>query len=300
MKTTLGKFLYSPALTKVGNLLPASIKAAVKSVIRVPRRKSFAMGYYKESLRAVDIWARKYSEDTNFYYRLTPLNRLHLANLIALITGESVSKISGYFDELEFDETLRQHISAIVKVAGYGDDIEVNYGRRLGWYAFVRITKPKVTVETGVDHGVGSCILSSALLRNAEEGYPGVYFGTDINPQAGKLLTGVYASVGKILYGDSITSLRALDHQIDLFINDSDHSAEYEYLEYMTVLDKLSPSALILGDNSHVTSSLPDFSFQTHRQFVFFSEKPADHWYPGAGIGISFLKKSAAPDLPPL
>jgi hypothetical protein len=43
-----------------------------------------------------------------------------------------------------------------------------------------------------------------------------------------------------ILYGDSIESLAKLDESIDLFINDSDHSAEYEAREYITVGPRLS------------------------------------------------------------
>jgi hypothetical protein len=75
-----------------------------------------------------------------------------------------------------------------------------------------------------------------------------------------------------------------------LFINDSDHSADYEYAEYEVINPKLSQSAIILGDNSHVTDKLSLFSRLQARNYVFFSEKPDQHWYPGAGIGISFRK----------
>ncbi|MGH8488547.1 MAG: class I SAM-dependent methyltransferase [Gammaproteobacteria bacterium] len=85
-------------------------------------------------------------------------------------------------------------------------------------------------VETGVDKGLGSCVLA-ALLRHAAEGFPGRYYGTDINPAAGGLFCGEYARTGRILYGDSVRSLAQLDEPIDFFINDSDHSADYEALE---------------------------------------------------------------------
>jgi hypothetical protein len=92
------------------------------------------------------------------------------------------------------------------------------------------------------------------------------------------------------LYGDSIESLKKLDVAIDLFINDSDHSADYEAEEYKIIADKLSERAFVLGDNSHVTDKLLEFSLATNRQFIFFKEKPLNHWYPGAGIGISFKR----------
>jgi predicted O-methyltransferase YrrM len=287
MRALTSILLENSSLFKIAKMLPAPMKSFIKDMTRVPRRRAFAMSYFEASLQRIEIWSKKDSEDSNFYYKLTPHNRAHLAHLIAYITGTPSNKIVGYFDELEQDEELRAHIGSGVRTAGYGKDIVVNYGRRLGWYAFARIMKPKVIVETGVDHGVGSCVLASALLRNAAEGAPGRYYGTDINPKAGQLLTERYASTGEILYGDSITSLNAMDQKIDLFINDSDHSAEYEYHEYHAIIEKLSENGLILGDNSHVTESLLKFSEEKGRKFLFFSEKPADHWYPGAGIGIS-------------
>ena len=95
-----------------------------------------------------------------------------------------------------------------------------------------------------------------------------------------------------ILQGFQQQSLNRLDCSIDLFINDSDHSAEYEEREYACVAAKLSPAAMLLGDNSHVTDKLYQFALATGRNFLFFSEKPADHWYPGAGIGAAWAKKA--------
>jgi hypothetical protein len=44
----------------------------------------------------------------------------------------------------------------------------------------------------------------------------------------------------------------------------------------------------VLGDNAHATSALFDYSLKTNRRFLFFAEKPKAHFYPGAGIGVSF------------
>lgn len=148
-------------------------------------------------------------------------------------------------------------------------------------------TKPSVVVETGVDKGLGSVVLCSALLKNRSEGQPERYIETDLNPKAGYLLKGDYAEVGQIIYGDSITSLRTLDLPFDIFINDSDHSQEYEAQEYETVAGKLSAGAVILGDNSHVTDKLLRLSRATGRHFLFWKEEPENHWYPGGGIGFS-------------
>jgi predicted O-methyltransferase YrrM len=169
-------------------------------------------------------------------------------------------------------------------------DKEARYGRRVGWYALTRVLKPRIIVETGVDKGLGACLLTAALKRNAQEKHKGRYFGTDINPVAGYLLSGDYAEYGRILYGDSIESLEEFDGEIDLFINDSDHSAQYEAKEYEAVAAKLSAQAIILGDNAHATDKLLEFSLRTNRHFIFFEEGPTNHWYPGGGIGISFVR----------
>lgn len=203
-----------------------------------------------------------------------------------------VSSIVSYIDEVEGDKELKQHILDATKGNDFSfmADQEVRFGRRIGWYAIVRAKKPKVVIETGVDKGLGACVLAAALKRNKAEGHAGEYYGTDIDLNAGYLLSGDYSENGRILYGDSIESLSKFDHKIDLFINDSDHSAEYEAEEYKVIAKKLSEDAIILGDNSHVTDKLLNFSLETNRNFVFFQEKPLAHWYPGAGIGISFKR----------
>jgi len=220
---------------------------------------------------------------------LTPNNKHHLAHTISVVTNCPVSTVLAYFEEIEHDEHLKTHIHARVLTSPfrYSCDSEAMFGRRLGWYAFVRVLKPKTVVETGVDKGLGSIVLCAALLRNGQEGFPGQYYGTDINPRAGLLLAEPYSNVGRILYGDSLRCLATIP-SIDLFINDSDHSVQYEQSEYEAIAPKLGPSGVILGDNAHATDALARFSEARGRRFVFFKEEPARHWYPGAGIGISF------------
>jgi predicted O-methyltransferase YrrM len=250
-----------------------------------------AMRFHNIRLGQIFRWAVQSREDTNFTYNLTPDNKLYLANMISVITGASIETVQGLFREVETDDVLRNHILTKTQTSQYRivADSRVEFGRRLGWYALVRLMKPGVVIETGVDKGLGAVLLCSALLRNRAEGKPGRYFGTDIAPKAGYLLTDQYAEVGQVLYGDSIESLKKLAGPIDLFINDSDHSAIYEYDEYETIIGKLGEGGIILGDNAHVTSRLAEFSGKHNRRFLYFQEVPQDHWYPGAGIGFSFL-----------
>ena len=258
--------------------------------LRIPKRVLYAMSYYNKKYVQILKWGIHSKETANYTYDLTETNLFYLAQTVAVVTGVDGKIILDYINEARNNEELKQHIiDATLKSAQkeYAD-LRVDFGRRLGWYAFARAMKPKITVETGVDKGIGSVLLCSALLKNRDEGFEGYFFGTDINPEAGYLLGGKYAEVGKILYGDSIKTLSQFTEKIDLFINDSDHSSDYEYREYITIKDKISERAVLLGDNSHTSDKLAIFSKETNRNFLFFKEEPSQHWYPGAGIGISF------------
>ncbi|MFM8856779.1 MAG: class I SAM-dependent methyltransferase [Actinomycetota bacterium] len=253
-------------------------------------RTRYALSYYYSPLLNLVRWLFRSNETTNLTYDLELNNRNYLAALIAHVLGIEFSTVVRFIDEIENDAELKRHIIDTTTASRLGvvADSEVRFGRRIGWYAFVRALKPRVVIETGVDKGLGACVLTAALMKNREEGYEGRYYGTDINPDAGYLLSGKYANCGQIIYGDSLQSLRKFGQTVDLFINDSDHSADYEAAEYEAVADKLSDGAVVLGDNSHATGRLLDFSLAKGRQFVFFAEKPSQHWYPGGGIGISF------------
>jgi hypothetical protein len=207
-----------------------------------------------------------------------------------LVTGHPVGEIQGYLAEPENDGKLMGWLRHHAEELGGAHplDREPRFGRRLGWYAVVRAMKPRIVIETGVDKGLGSVLLCAALARNNQDGSPGEYIGTDINPLAGVLLDGPYARYGRILYGDSLESIRGLDCAVDVFINDSDHSAAYEAAEYDLIEGKLSSKAIVLGDNSHITDALQKFAEKTDRRFLYFNEEAKSHWYPGAGIGFAF------------
>src|SRR3546814_8812473 len=142
-------------------------------------------------------------ETSNYSYELTGLSKQHIAHAVAVATATPVDKIQAYFCELENDEDLRRAITSTVRASRHRHlTAEIMpYGRRLGWYAVVRATKPRVVVETGVDKGLGAMVLCAARLRNAEEDRPGRSFGTEINPHAGYLLQPPYDSVGEIQIG---------------------------------------------------------------------------------------------------
>ena len=261
-------------------------RSPVGPYLNLPRRAVRVLPYaLKPAMRAAS-WLFRSREDTNHTYAISAKSVRYLAHAIAVVTGCRPDEARGYIDEALGDEALRRHVVDAVRTGpdrSYSD-ARADFGRRLGWYAVARITRPAVVIETGVDKGLGSVLIAAALLRNGH----GRYYGTDIDPSAGRLLSGPYAAVGEILYGDSLASLAAFDRPIDLFINDSDHSADYEAREYRAIAAKLAPGAIVLGDNVDYTDALVRWSEEAGRGFLCWMEDPVDHWFPGAGIGFSF------------
>lgn len=255
-------------------------------------RRALAASYYAERLAAIDRWLDESRERTNFTYDLTPLNLRHLAAFVAVVTGARPDEVARYLDELAQDRELAEHVRRTTAASAFAAEADpvARYGRRLGWYALARLTKPRLVVETGVDKGLGACVLASALRRNAAEGRPGRYVGTDRWREAGWLFTGPLAEVGEVRYGDSLETLERLEGEVDLFIADSDHAQDYERREYERIERKLGPRAVLLSDTAHHTAALLEHAARTGREFLFWREEPRDHWYPGAGIGAAWRR----------
>jgi len=164
-------------------------------------------------------------------------------------------------------------------------DLDVRFGRRVGWYALIRALRPEHVVETGTDKGLGSVVMAAALLKNGS----GRLTTIDINPASGYLIGGAYAQVTTALIADSVAAISSMDCGVGLFIHDSDHSAEHETSELLALESKLLPKALVLSDNAHATDSLMRWAFDTGRRFLFFEEHAERHWYRGGGIGAAWL-----------
>ena len=233
-------------------------------------------------------WRFQKTETSNFYYSLQASNVSDLTCLLSIVLEVPINQIDCYVAELESDINLRNHFRNFLTQNNMPDS-NADYARRLAWYAIARTRKPKLIVETGVSDGIGSCILGLALERNSREGFAGKYMGIDINPNSGKLFSDPYKKFGDIVISDSLEALAKIESKVDLFISDSSHDNKYEYQEYCEIISKMSSIGIIIGDNSHASPSLRNFSIESGRKFVYFQEIPKSHWYPGAGIGISFL-----------
>jgi predicted O-methyltransferase YrrM len=252
-------------------------------------RLNHALRQDLKTVRQTTRWLVVSREYTNFTYDLTPVNKEHLAWFVSAISATPVDQVRGFIEEISTDLALRKVLrDALERSAGLsGIDLEARFGRRIGWYAFVRACKPRLVVETGVDQGLGTMALAAGLHRNYAEGHPGRLVAVDINRAAGRLVAPPYNKLIDLRIGNSLDVIPSLT-AVDLFIHDSDHSAEHERRELDLIEPALTDGAVVLSDNAHASVELASFAERTGRGFLFFDERPADHWYPGAGIGAAY------------
>jgi hypothetical protein len=255
---------------------------------RQAKRLWVSFPYVLLPLTSAIAWSFRRSEDSNFYYKVTERNQKHMAHAMSIITGAKVPDIQGYFEELLSSASARDAIVNFRSSSPGQKHSSFDFGRRLGWYALVRVLKPKMVLETGVHNGLGALALCLALEENSKEGHSGRYVGTDTNSKAGSLIGPLGFVFAEVKIGDSIRSINNFDFEVDFYVSDSDHSAGYEYLELLAAEKKLSKNAIIVSDNAHATDVLEEWSPGADRKFLFIPEKPAGHWYPGAGMGVSF------------
>jgi predicted O-methyltransferase YrrM len=250
----------------------------------LPERVGIAAAHNAAALSGTVRWLVRSREHTNFTYELTTVNREQLAWWVAEVTGCEVLKSRELFAEVENDDELREHIKTTTRrhprwrLANPSPP----YGRRVAWYALVRLLRPEHVVETGSDKGLGSVLVAAALRRNGS----GTLTTIDINPDAGYLLAGHYAEFASVRVGDSREILAQLS-TVDLSIHDSVIDEDFETSEIRAIGPRLSAGAVVISDIAHASLALPRWSESEHRRYVHFQEMPLHHWYRGDAMGAS-------------
>lgn len=261
---------------------------------RVVRGKLWSLRQYGSSMRAHPFQAINFvlldPELDNFTYDIANVDELR--DFLASQLQVEKDVVSGYIRELEGDTAFRNELNATLRTRRDRKSV-AKYGRRIGWYCIVRITHPQVVIETGVHDGLGSSVLLQALSRNRAEGHDGQLFGIDINPKAGWLIPERLRDHMTLLIEDSATAVPriARENGIDVFLHDSDHRYQHEFQEFQTAAEGMRPGGIFMSDNSHATTALKDYAASVGREYAFWQERPKNHFYPGAGIGISVRPK---------
>ncbi len=256
----------------------------------LPLRTAAVARYDAQLIGRSVSWLVRGRETTNYTYDLDPLNKDQLCWFVSTITGAGITQVRGWAEELEGDNDLIEHLTRRLssnprrRICATAP----HWARRFGWYATVRATQPDLVVETGTHLGLGSCVLAAALLRNGH----GRLTTIDIDPEAGYLIEDPYAGVIDRRTGSSVELLADL-RDVDIFLHDSLHTYDYETLEFKAVEPNLRPGAIVLSDNAHDSAALSDWAERTGCHYLFFSEQPVDHWWPGDGIGAAWADRAA-------
>jgi predicted O-methyltransferase YrrM len=248
--------------------------------------RTMAVARYNARLigRSVD-WLVHSRETTNYTYDLDSLNTDQLCWFVSVVTGAQIGQVRAWVAELEHDSELFDQLTKRLSTNPRRRicAAEPHWARRFGWYALVRAIQPEHIVETGTHLGLGSCVIASALLRNGH----GRLTTIDIDPESGYLISAPWASVIDRRTGSSVDLLAQMQ-DVGIFLHDSLHTYDYETRELAAVEPNLRPGALVLSDNAHDSAALSDWAERTGRHYLFFSEHPRDHWWPGDGIGAAW------------
>jgi Methyltransferase domain len=222
----------------------------------------------------------------NFTYDIE--NRDELARTLAEVTQVDVSMVEGYIAEADADSRLHQPARGR-PILRLRHKRVMHLGRRLGWYVAARVLKPALIVETGIHGGLGSRLLLLALARNRDEGAPGELISIDIDTAAGALVERSLRGDWRPVFGSTYDALKPAiaGRQVGMLIHDSDHTYECERFEFEAALDSAAERAVFISDNSHASSALPDLARERGMRYGYFVERPRDHFYPGAGLGIA-------------
>lgn len=237
------------------------------------------------------IWRSR--EFVNFTYLLSDDARQYLPYFTASLVGCSVAEAETVIQEIENDRELSDYYADTIKASYRRLSSDENFkpGRLLLHYALVRLTKPRLVFEAGLDKGFGSIIMNRALLRNREEGYKAGYIGVEYRADRPVFLFESYPDqMGQIRYArwsDQFVELEK--NSVDFLFYDAVENDE-ELERFSTYSDRLSDQAMIVS-----AWSSPAYFRAAElmgREVSIFHAKSKRHWFPGSNLSIIHQRKN--------
>jgi predicted O-methyltransferase YrrM len=222
----------------------------------------------------------------NFTYEIA--NTDELVTFISEALAVERYRVAAWLAELDADRALESSIADALRRRS-DRNRRMPFGRRAGWYAVVRATKPRLVVETGIHDGLGSAVLLRALERNSGEGIDGTLASFDVRRDVGWLVPGWLRVRHEVSLITGLSDVAGIigDRAIDVFIHDSDHRYPNERAELQYALSRAAPGSVLISDNAHAGEAFRDFCEANGLVFRLFKEQPRDHFYRGAGIGLT-------------
>lgn len=197
-----------------------------------------------------------------------------------LITKTVKTKVNAdkYYEAISSESDLFISISKARVEAGYE---ELGMGYRVKYfslYTMLRILKPEIVVETGVEVGGTTAFILKAL----EDNNKGTLYSIDFPDYElvhirGKEVGFVVPEglkkrwvlkIGKSK--DLLPNLLDEINKVDVFLHDSEHSYANMMFEYATVWPYLTEGGLLLSDDISMNKALRDFSKGLKRKLIKF------------------------------
>lgn len=203
------------------------------------------------------------------------------ATMLQAVTDKPSPGYDAFRDELtrdpQFGRSLRDTLQRVA-----GESFAWNQDHHF-LYALVRLTRPRLILETGVFDGFFSACFLQGLHVNAEaEGIDGRLVSIDLPAyvsisastsrmvrtnlpegcEPGWVIPGHLRSRWQVHLGDSRELLPRIGSEvgnIDIFFHDSLHTYEHMMFEYRTIWPLLKPGALLLSHDVHWNRAFRDF-----------------------------------------
>jgi Methyltransferase domain len=252
--------------------------------------KSRVARRYGASLRKNPVAIARYilldPELGDFSYDLD--NEGELVEFLAHIFDVDRVEVAGYVAEAHAAPTLTSELNARVR---WRIDVKrpVKLSARVLWYAVARILKPRLIVETGIKHGLGSLVLLTALERNAEEGSAGRLISFDFDPCSGWMVPARLCSNWQPVFASTYDALDAtLDgEEVDLFVCDTPPEYEIESFELHGAMRHAAPGIVLLSAGGDRNRALPELTAASGGVYHYFAERSRHPVFPGAGVGLA-------------
>ncbi len=245
-----------------------------------------AVRLYRGSLRRHWRFVLIDPEPANFSYGIA--NEIELAEWAATVAGCEPSEARTVLAEPASDAALKARLASATGGHWLWTKRSPPFGKRLGWYALVRLLRPCLVIETGVHDGLGSLLLLRALERNLEDGHAGRLVSFDVNPTAGWLVDAHPQWELRLESSrDGLPEVLGAGDAVDVFIYDGWHSYDDELWDLETVAAHLDADGVLISDDAQVTHALSDVAREAGLAYFEFHEIPVRHFHPGAVLAAA-------------
>ena len=215
-------------------------------------------------------------------------NRQELAAAVAGLMDCTDAVVGGLFDELLEDRELADEIRLATRWHPESKRLPP-LGRHLLAYACLRLRRPRLAVEVGAKHGLGSLVLLRALEKNGAEGSQGILLSVDIDPTAGWMVSkrrvGWEFSVGA---SADVLSSAVAGRPVGFLLSDSVPDPAVTRHEFDVALAHME-APLVLMQNGSWNSCTRDIATEFGGRLSTVVERPAAHWYPGRQVDMALL-----------